>query len=102
MNRDMEITCRPQHELVAFAGHRNVLFSMSNTKGNTRSVFGTAKTSELRGVLAARCGSYKRQIPEITRNWAAKNSDKVVGRDGSNSPAGQCCAVNLAFKNLRQ
>ena len=35
----------------------------------------------------------------ITRNWATKNSDKVVGRHGSNSPAGQCCAVNLAFKN---
>ena len=37
-------------------------------------------------------------MPGITRNWAAQNSDKVVGRDGSNSPAGQFSAVNLAFK----
>ena len=34
----------------------------------------------------------------ITRNLATKNSDKAVGPDGSNSPAGQFCAVNLAFQ----
>ena len=36
----------------------------------------------------------------ITRNRATKNSDKVVGRDGSNSTTSQFCAVILAFKTF--
>ena len=35
--------------------------------------------------------------PGITRNWATKNLDTVVGRDGGKSPAGHFCAVELAF-----
>ena len=83
----------------------NVPLSMSDTKGKPRSVFGIAedthpfttrdetfdpskgfgKTSKFRGVVAARSGSKKRLMPGITRNKAAQNSDKVVGRDGSNA-----------------
>ena len=37
-------------------------------------------------------------MTRITRKWATKNSDKVVGRDGSNSPAGRIGAVSLALK----
>ena len=59
------------------------------------------KASEFRSGVAARRGSWKRQMSGITRNWVTKNSDKAVGRDGSNSPAGQFCAVNLTFDTLR-
>ena len=39
-------------------------------------------------------------MTRITRNRATKDSDKVVGRDCSNSPTGNFCAVDLALKTL--
>ena len=37
-------------------------------------------------------------MTRITRDWTAKNSNKVVRRNGGNSPASQMGAVSLAQK----
>ena len=37
-------------------------------------------------------------MTRIKRDWTTKDSDKVVGRDGRNTPSGRIGPINLAFK----
>ena len=104
----------PQNKFVTVVGQGNVSLSMS---GDSREVFGVTEgahpfTTRILKKSVHLWGSaqpvssvvswllevaYKRRMTRITRHWVVQNSNKIVRRNGGNSPARQLGAVNLTL-----